>query len=158
MTKSGWEVWKFGGVSLADGRAMRDAIDRIQKHHGPLAVVASALAGVTDLLLAGADAASRGGRDEAVKAAATLKRKHDEVAAHLLKGRRLTQSLAMIDESAREYAAICGAIAVLGHLTPRVRDAVVARGERLSAQLLAAALESEGGNVAYIDADRKSVV
>ena len=152
MTKSGWEVWKFGGVSLADGRAMRDAINRIEKHNGPLAVVASALAGVTDLLLAGADAASRGGREDAVKAAATLKRKHDEVAAHLLKGRRLTQSLVMIDESAREYAAICGAIAVLGHLTPRVRDAVVARGERLSAQLLAAALESEGGHVAYIDA------
>src|SRR5687767_9492165 len=103
MTKSGWEVWKFGGVSLADGRAMRDAMTRIQKHNGPLAVVASALAGVTDLLLAGADAASRGGRDEAVKAAATLERKHDEVAAHLLKGRRLTQALAMIDESAREY-------------------------------------------------------
>ncbi len=69
----------------------------------------------------------------------------------MLKGRRLTQSLAAIDESAREYDAICGAIAVLGHLTPRVRDAVVARGERLSAQLLAAALESEGGAVAYLD-------
>ncbi len=152
MTTSAWEVWKFGGVSLADGRAMRDAIHRIRKHHGPLAVVASALAGVTDLLIAGADAASRGGREEAVKAAATLKRKHDEVARQLLKGRRLRKSLAAIAESAREYDAICGAIAVLGHLTPRVRDAVVARGERLSAQLLAAALESEGGDVAYIDA------
>ena len=152
MVKSTWEVWKFGGVSLADGRAMQDAIHRIRKHHGPLAVVASALAGVTDLLLAGADAASRGGRDEAVKAAATLKRKHHQVAGQLLKGRRLTRSLAAIDESAREYDAICGAIAVLGHLTPRVRDAVVARGERLSAQLLAAALESEGDDVAYIDA------
>lgn len=152
MTKSTWEVWKFGGVSLADGRAMRGAIDLIRKHSGPLAVVASALAGVTDLLLAGADAASRGGRDEAVKAAATFKRKHDEVASHLLKGRRLSRSLAAIDESAREYEAICGAIAVLGHFTPRVRDAVVARGERLSAQLLATALEAEGGGVAYLDA------
>ena len=152
MTKSAWEVWKFGGVSLADGHAMRDAVIRIQKHHGPLAIVASALAGITDLLLAGADAASRGDRAEAGKSAATLKRKHNDVAGRLLKGRRLVQSLAMIDESAREYDAICGAIAVLGHLTPRVRDAVVSRGERLSAQLLAAALESEGGNVAYLDA------
>ena len=131
---------------------MRDAVHRIRKHHGPLAVVASALAGVTDLLLAGADAASRGARDEAVKTAVVLKRTHDEVARHLLKGRRLTQSLATIAESAREYDAICGAIAVLGHLTPRVRDVVVARGERLSAQLLAAALESEGGDAAYLDA------
>lgn len=152
MTKSTWEVWKFGGVSLADGRAMREAITRIRKHHGPLAVVASALAGVTDLLLVGADAASRGGRDEAVQAAATLKRKHDEVAGHLLKGRRLSQVLAIVDESAREYEAICGAITVLGHLTPRVRDAVVARGERLSAQLLASALESDAGDVLYVDA------
>ena len=152
MTISAWEVWKFGGVSLADGHAMRNAVTRIQKHNGPLAVVASALAGVTDLLLEGADAASRGNRAEAEKAAATLKRKHNEVAGRLLKGRRLVQSLAAIDESAREYDAICGALAVLGHLTPRVRDAVVSRGERLSAQLLAAALESEGGDVAYLDA------
>ena len=149
---STWEVWKFGGVSLADGRAMREAINRIRKHHGPLAVVASALAGVTDLLLTGADAALGGGRDESAKAAVTLKRKHHEVARHLLKGRRLSQLLAIVDESVREYEAICGAIAVLGHLTPRVRDAVVARGERLSAQILASALEAEGGVVAYLDA------
>jgi aspartokinase/homoserine dehydrogenase 1 len=152
MTTSTWEVWKFGGVSLADGRAMREAINRIRKHRGPLAVVASALAGVTDLLLTGADAALGGGRDESAKAAATLKRKHDEAAGHLLKGRRLSKLLAIVDESVREYEAICGAIAVLGHLTPRVRDAVVARGERLSAQILASALEAEGGVVAYIDA------
>ena len=48
------QVWKFGGASLADAAAVRHAVGLIRAHKGPLVVVASALAGVTDLLLDGA--------------------------------------------------------------------------------------------------------
>ena len=48
------EIWKFGGASLADAAGLRRAAALIAAHGGPLVVVASALAGVTDLLLEGA--------------------------------------------------------------------------------------------------------
>ena len=48
------QVWKFGGASLADAAAVRHAVSLIRAHDGPLVVVASALAGITDLLLGGA--------------------------------------------------------------------------------------------------------
>ena len=48
------EVWKFGGASLADAAAIRRAAALIASHKGPLVVVASALGGITDLLLGGA--------------------------------------------------------------------------------------------------------
>jgi len=42
------EVWKFGGASLADAAAVRHAVSLVRAHRGPLVVVVSALAGVTD--------------------------------------------------------------------------------------------------------------
>ncbi len=54
------EVWKFGGASLADVAAIERAVALISRHQGPLVVVASALGGVTDLLLEGANAATSG--------------------------------------------------------------------------------------------------
>jgi aspartokinase len=54
------EIWKFGGASLADAAAIERAAALVAAHGGPLVVVASALAGVTDLLLNGAALASTG--------------------------------------------------------------------------------------------------
>ncbi len=58
--KRGLEVWKFGGASLADVSAIEKVVGLITRHKGPLVIVASALAGVTDLLLDGAAAATSG--------------------------------------------------------------------------------------------------
>jgi aspartokinase/homoserine dehydrogenase 1 len=138
--RAGLEVWKFGGASLADGRAIERAVERIEHHRAPLIVVASALAGITDLLLEGARHAEAG-RAAGAKAAATAFRKQNEQAARtLLTGRSRAAVLAAIDESAREYEDVCHAIGVLGHLAPRAQDLLVARGERVSAALLAAAI------------------
>ena len=47
----------------------------------------------------------------------------------------------LIDNAAvREYRELCTAIGALGHLPPRASDLLVSRGERLSAQILAAAI------------------
>ena len=66
------EVWKFGGASLADAAAIERAAALIAGHPGPLVIVASALGGVTDLLLDGAaHAASGPGGRSAPRLAAT---------------------------------------------------------------------------------------
>ena len=56
------EVYKFGGASLADGAAYKHAAGISKTCGAPLAVVCSAPAGVTDLLLAVADHARAGDR------------------------------------------------------------------------------------------------
>jgi aspartokinase len=68
-------VHKFGGASLADGRAMRNAVALAAGRDGRVAVVVSALAGVTDALLAAAAAV---GKDTGLieEIAATLARRH----------------------------------------------------------------------------------
>ncbi len=74
------EVWKFGGASLADAAAVRHAVSLIKAHRGPLVVVVSALAGVTDLLLDGARRSVAGDPEAASAAAATFLRRHRDLA------------------------------------------------------------------------------
>ena len=78
------QVWKFGGASLADAAAIERAAGLIAAHDGPLVVVASAMGGVTDLLLSGADAAVRGQTKDIARAAATFLTRHRQVARALL--------------------------------------------------------------------------
>ena len=146
-------MWKFGGASLADARAIQRAAGLIARHAGPIVVVASALAGVTDQLLEGASHAAAGRATEATRVAAALLRRHRNIARELLPSGSARRKLhATIDASAREYRELCGAIAVLGHIPPRASDILVSRGERMSAALLAAVLSKIGRRAQYVDA------
>jgi len=146
-------VWKFGGASLADATAVQAAAARIAAHDGPLVIVASALAGVTDLLLLGADQAMRGDAKGSAATAVALWQKHRRAAEALLpRGPVRRAALADIEASIGEYADICTAVGILGHLSPRTRDLLVARGERLSALLLAGAITRAGRRAEVVDA------
>ena len=147
------QVWKFGGASLAAADEIQKAAGLIARHNGPLVIVASALAGITDMLLEGAGHALGGRQPEATRLAAQFLRRHREVVRAVLPGgdarRRL---LGAVDVAAREYRGLCGAVGLLGHLAPRASDQLVSRGERMSAQLLAAAIQRAGRPAEFVDA------
>jgi aspartokinase/homoserine dehydrogenase 1 len=147
-------VHKFGGASLADSAAVRLAIQIIQKHHRePAVVVASAMAGVTDALLEVAQQAKSGDETTLAALIGQLRTRHVEVARSLLPpGQSRTAMLAHIAEVFRELEALAGELKRQGELTPRRNDFVISRGERLSARLLAAALEAAGTRAKYVDA------
>ena len=95
------EVWKFGGASLADTAAIQRAAAIITAHTGPLVIVASALGGITDLLLDGAHKAAAGRGAEAGPIAATFLRRHRQIAKELLPpGPARRTLLATIDAAA----------------------------------------------------------
>ena len=147
------EVWKFGGASLADATAIRKASDLIAAASGPIVVVASALGGVTDLLLDGATNAASGHPKAAAQAAAAFLKRHRDVAHELVaNGPRRRQLLGVIDAAAREYKELTVAVGVLGHLEPRTSDVLVARGERVAAAILAAAVTEQGRPALFVDA------
>jgi bifunctional aspartokinase / homoserine dehydrogenase 1 len=147
------EIWKFGGASLADASAFRRAVGLVVAHRGPLVVVASALAGITDLLIDGAEAAVRGRRSVAAAAAAGFLDRHRAIIDQLVRraGRR-RRLLGAVEDAAAEYRDLLTAVGVLGEVAPRARDLLVSRGERMSALVLAAALESAGCRARLVEA------
>lgn len=111
------------------------------------------MGGVTDLLLQGADHAVNGRGAEADAVATAVAKKHRRAAAALLpRGRARREAEQAIDASLDQYRDIAKAIGIIGHLSPRTRDLLVARGERLAATLLTAALVRARRKAVVVDA------
>src|SRR5881398_806368 len=147
-------IHKFGGASLADAAAIRHAVGIVRAQRpDALVVVVSAMGGVTDALLDGAARAARGDASQVRAAAEALRAQHAAAARALVPaGARLEELLRLIDAAFAELEQVAGGLGVLGELTPRTIDYLVARGERLSARLFAAGLEAAGCPAAYVDA------
>ncbi len=152
-------VHKFGGASLADAAAVRHAITVVAAHATvPSIVVVSAMAGVTDALLALGQSALAAGSEVSARAAivdavTALRLRHEQVARAVApRGPVRQRLLRAVTLAHEELATLLGGVASLRELTPRTRDFLISRGEQLSAQLLAAGLEAAGMPAVYVSA------
>jgi aspartate kinase len=153
-------VMKFGGTSVEDATAIERTTEivrgRRERGLSPVVVV-SAMAKVTDQLLAAGAAAGRGDKAGALAIAARLRNRHIETAAELLHGELLPQIEAAIRRRFDSLDDLLRGIAAVGELTPRTSDLVVSFGERVSSQMVAAAFAQHGLNGAHVDA-RKCII
>ena len=147
-------VVKFGGTSVADAPAISRAIEIVRGRLDREPIVdVSALAGTTNALLAIADQASRGQLIGAVRAVEALRERHlGEASALLGDGRECDELSADLSAMFDELAHLAEALSVLGDLTPRSKDAISAIGERLSSQLVVAAMLRAGLPAEHVDA------
>ncbi len=148
---------KFGGSSVANTDAItrvceivRQTLGRTSRH---VAVVVSAMAGVTDMLQGGTIAAAEG-RPEVYRPIITsLRERHHAVVEDLFWNGH-DSTLESIDALLDEFERCCESIAVLGEATPRALDYTMGTGELLSSTLLAAALRQDGLPGVAVDASR----
>ncbi len=148
-------VMKFGGTSVEDAAAIRRtaAIVRGRRERGLQAVVVvSAMARVTDHLLAAATAAGAGDKAGALALSARLRSRHLETAGDLVHGVELSTLLSAIQHDFDALDDLLRGISAVGELTPRTTDLVVSFGERLSSQIVAAAFVINGLEGAHLDA------
>src|SRR5580693_7358841 len=145
-------VMKFGGTSVQDAKA----IDRVaQIVQGRLAdrpvVVVSAMAKVTDSLLAMGKAAGGGDRKTALKMARSLRERHYETAGELLGTALFTEFHSDLGADFELLDELLRGISAVGELTPRTTDHVVAYGEMLSSKIVTAAFAAQGMASALVD-------
>ena len=147
-------VMKFGGTSLADASRILTAADvvRARLERKP-AVVVSALAGVTDLLVRAAEAARAGERETLEPLLGDLERRHRWAIEGTVGGARARHDLALaVDALFEELRQLLRSLRVLGEATPRALDAVLAYGEDLAARLVTAAFLDRGLPARHLDA------
>ena len=142
-------VCKFGGTSVQDASAiLRLATIVSARQHEKPVVVVSALARVTDSLVALAESV-RQGHGAAVEASLeTLHDRHRAVAAELPGG---DAALAALEAAFAELRPVLRA-AVGRVLTPAERDMLLGQGELWSSRLVEAALRHAGIPASWIDA------
>ena len=146
------EIHKFGGASVADATAIARAVAIIQgQRPHAMVIVVSAMARVTDALLEIAAQAVRG-EAEACCWQRLLRDRHVAAARVLLGRDARSEALRRIDEEFTELERIAAGLVIVGELTARTSDYLVARGERLSARLLTAGLEAAGVKATLVHA------
>lgn len=149
-------VMKFGGTSVGSAEAIRRTASLIRRSHDAwpeVVVIASAMSGVTDMLLQGANTAAAGDGETYRAIAQSLRHKHRETISELFAGEERGRSLSSeIDAFAGRFEALCNAVLVLGELTPRALDAMSSMGEMMSIRLLAGYLEKMGLGARAVDA------
>jgi len=147
------EVFKFGGVAVGNAEAVRIALGHVRRAAPNVAVVVSAMNGVTDLLLEAGQAALRRDNSLCEEIAAEFESRHIALVDELIASKRRAEELRdVIREFARELRSMMESVAVFDELTPRAQDALVARGERAVARIFAAAAEEVGIASIYVDA------
>jgi aspartate kinase len=141
-------VAKFGGTSVADAAAIRRLIEIIRARRGAQpVVVVSALATVTDSLLALATLVESGKGPAVDAAVLALVARHAETA------RGLAGTEAALEQIRLDAEALCRELTrTLGRrLSPAGLDALAGRGELWSSRLIAAAMSGAGLDAIWVD-------
>jgi aspartate kinase len=148
---------KFGGTSVADPDAINRLIEIVRQQQARTAnetaavVVVSALAGVTDTLVAIAQLAEDGATERAAAEVQAVQERHAAVASAVT-GDSRARVLAEVRREFDELHGLVHALSVLREVSPRSRDAVHAVGELASSRIVAAAFADHGIPSVWVDA------
>jgi aspartate kinase len=137
-------VMKFGGTSVGTGKNIRHVADLVTQNSKEfrVAVVVSALAGVTNSLLEVACQAKKSDEKKIQVFAKELLQKHLEAISTAINSKQIQKEVTQITEKTIvELEKVLTGICYVGELTPKSKDYVVSFGERLSAPIVWGAIK-----------------
>ncbi len=145
-------VMKFGGTSVQDAEAI-DRVASIVRERLPESpvVVVSALAKITDQLLAMGAAAGAGDRDKALELSLAARERHFNTASDLLGTGKFAQIHAELEAEFNGLDELLRGVVAVGELTPRTLDTIGGFGERVSSKIATAAFSLRGLNASHVD-------
>jgi aspartate kinase len=145
-------VMKFGGTSVESAAAIERvaSIVKAREERRPVVVV-SAMGKTTNKLLAIAQSAIRGTRQEYLQQIHDLRDFHSHEARQVVPLSERAELDRILDEHFQELTELAKGLAVLGELTPRSIDAISAYGERLSSYIVSRAFRHFGMRTAHVD-------
>ncbi len=151
------EVHKFGGTSVGDAHRMLGDAELIAEaaQNANIVVVASAMTKITDALIAAAETALSGDKDGSLHLMDGVLERHQEALEILAPngGSDADRARSDIHRIIENLKQLMRATVLLGEMTQRTRDRVIASGEKMSVRLLSLALNSRGLKAIPLDAD-----
>jgi bifunctional aspartokinase / homoserine dehydrogenase 1 len=146
-------VLKFGGSSVADAERIRCVADIIARAAGEerVAVVLSAMKGVTDLLVSAARTAEEGsdGHREMLE---NIRVKHFEAVRGLFAPVDQASALTPLAIMCNELEEVLHGVELIRECSTRTMDLVMSFGERLSCRLAVAYMAARGMEATLVDA------
>ncbi|MEI9813760.1 MAG: aspartate kinase [Acidobacteriota bacterium] len=149
-------VMKFGGTSMGSAERMQVAARLTAEQHAkrPVAIVVSAMSKITDLLLDTLSKAEMGDQVGVEGNLATLEGRHVECLVALLPAGQHDAARKGVEELVSGFERIARGMLLLRERPPKSVDEAISIGERLSAFLITAYLNSQGIPAEAVNAAR----
>ncbi|MBN1570910.1 MAG: aspartate kinase [Acidobacteria bacterium] len=145
---------KFGGTSVGDIERLGEVVSIVKLYlsRKPV-VVASAMGGVTDMLLGMAQLAEQRQTQQVTRKIDTLREKHFQVITALVRSEDRRKALLLSQSQIfDELTSLCHGVSLLRELSVRSLDAIASFGEILSCMQIAAILNDSGISAQFVDA------
>ncbi len=148
------KVLKFGGTSVGSSESIKRAVEILKNYKDnsqPIAVVASAMSGVTNTLIETGDLAA--GNDERyLDKLKDIENKHFQTVKELLKIKQQSPVLAQVKKLTNELEELMHGVFLLKEISTRTLDLILSFGERLSCTIINEYAIQEGLNTELLDA------
>ena len=135
------KVIKFGGTSVGSAENVKKIGEIVRNQQSDLIVVVSAVGGVTDMLLAAANAGAQG--NEVNPLLEEIWDRHEKIMTALFDEKTLGEVKVKMKILFDELEKILQGVRLIGELTPKTLDKVMGFGERLSSQFISRYLDAE---------------
>ena len=148
------KVLKFGGTSVGSIESIQKVIEIISgnlKNKESIAVVYSAMGGVTNKLIEAGQMAAKNDT-QYLEILKNIEERHFTVIRALVDVKSQSSIIAKIKGLFNELEDLLKGITYLREISNRTSDLLVSFGERLSTQIIAYTLQSQGIDSEYIDA------
>ena len=144
---------KFGGTSVGSPDRIKDVLRLVSEgsERGRVVLVVSAFGGVTNELIETSRKALHGSSAWRSDLQAIVKRYADTALDLVGPGERASL-LPSIEQAERDLKDLLQGVSLVRECTPRTLDGIVSFGERLSAQVVAAAFRTGGHQATHVDA------
>lgn len=144
-------ILKFGGSSVATAARIQSVMTILEPAwSGPIGVVFSAFGGVTDHLIQLSRQALAGQSYQELLG--VVEKRHLDAVRELIGVTQQSTVLAQVKIQLNELEDVLHGIFLVKECTPRTLDYIMSFGERLSAFIIARALQHRGHDVSYLDA------
>lgn len=140
-------VLKYGGTSISSAKDIQNVAKHIQSlsKSNQLVIVCSAISDTTDDLIEISQSIKKENKKKAEQLAKKISNRHQQLATKTIKKSHIRKKvLEKFNQYFSELVALIDGMVLLGEVTPRSMDYLFSFGERLSIQLISAAINDLG--------------
>lgn len=127
------KVLKFGGTSVANSKSLSNVLKIIQKQESSIAVIISALGGITDLLIEMLSLAQFG-KDHYKDNLTVIENRHLEIIKNCIPIQHQSAIISFLKKHLNELESRLDAVNLLEEATPKNNASISAYGEILSSK------------------------
>lgn len=151
------KVMKFGGSCLANANNFLEAVKFIEEQQGNIAIVLSAISGITDLLLSGISLALNNEKNVAVIIKA-IKERHFEIANVIMSPIIIRELQEEIVCKISKLERLLYGVAYTEEITPSLKAMILSYGERFCVHLFANLLKDRGIKATALESDEIGII